>query len=129
MQRLQLLSLGKIEDEKEALDWYNKGTVLGNQNEYQEAIVCYDEVIRLDIKFYYGWNNKGASLANLERYEDAIVCCDEAIRLDPQNPDAWGNKGIALKKFGRDEEAEQCFAKARELVDSQNRFHKTLRKN
>ena len=103
----------------EADEWYNRGVALQDKEKYEEAIVCYDNAIKLNPKNSAApRNNKGNSLYALEKYEEAITCHDETIRLNPEDPTAWYNKGIALKKLGRDEEAEQCFAKARELDES-----------
>ena len=42
--------------------WYNKGLVLSGQGKYDEAIKCYDEVIRLIPNDAGGWNNKDITL-------------------------------------------------------------------
>ncbi|MFZ3148069.1 MAG: HEAT repeat domain-containing protein [Methanothrix sp.] len=42
--------------------WYNKGLALSGQGKYDEAIKCYDEVIRLIPNDAGGWNNKDITL-------------------------------------------------------------------
>jgi len=107
---LQYCLLGKIEDSSV---WITKASKLIGEAQYEEAIACCDEAIRLDPENSRTWYGKGASLNLLKRYEEAIACFDEAIRLDPEFSDAWYGKGIGLESIGRDKEAEQCFAKVK----------------
>ena len=108
--------MGKIE---EADEWYNRGVALQDKEKYEEAIVCYDNAIKLNPKNSAApRNNKGNSLYALEKYEEAITCCDNAIKLNPKNLAAYNGKGNSLRKLGRDEDGEQCFAKAKELEES-----------
>jgi tetratricopeptide (TPR) repeat protein len=65
--------LGKIEDEKEALDWNNKGNSLFQLGKYEESIACYDEAT--------AWNNKGNVLKKLGRDEEAEQCFANVKRL------------------------------------------------
>ena len=106
---LQYCLLGKIEDSSV---WITKASKLIGEAQYEEAIACCDEAIRLDPENSRTWYGKGASLNLLKRHEEAITCFDEAIRLDPEFLDTWNGKGIALGESSRHIEAIACFDEA-----------------
>ncbi|HOI69131.1 MAG TPA: tetratricopeptide repeat protein [Methanothrix sp.] len=83
-----------------------------NQGEYDEAILAYDEAIRLEPEDAAAWNNKGNALDDLGRYDEAILAYDEAIRLDPEFAVAWYNKGNALRDVGKYDEAIKAYDQA-----------------
>ena len=102
-------------DSNDAESWSNKGSALGEQGKYDEAIKAFDEAIRLDPKLATAWYNKGIALVKQDKYDEAIKCFDEVTKLDPKHADAWYNKGTALKLLGRTTEANAAFTKAKEL--------------
>ena len=63
---LQYCSLGETED---STAWYNKGVALGSLGRNKEAIVCFDEAIKLDPEDSTAWYNKGVALDLLENYD------------------------------------------------------------
>jgi tetratricopeptide (TPR) repeat protein len=84
-----------------ALAWVNKGIALKNLSRIDEAIACYDHVIRkLDPEFKKAWHNKGVALRIDGRIEEAIECFDRAVEID---------RHYAIAKRGRDE----CLAEKR----------------
>ena len=62
--------------------WFNKGNALLIQKRYEEAIECYDKVIRLNPEDYHAWHNKGESLKELGRDDKAEECFAKAKELD-----------------------------------------------
>jgi predicted amino acid-binding ACT domain protein len=60
------------------------------------AILCYDEVLKIDLGHINALINKGVSLIHLNRHEEAIKYCDAVLAIDPQNLLAIFNKGIAF---------------------------------
>ena len=48
-----------------AEDWFNKGKVLSNQSNYSEAIIAYDEAIKLNPNYATAWSSKGIARGNL----------------------------------------------------------------
>ena len=94
---------------------YNSGTEYLEQEQYNQAIVDFDEAIRLDPQYAKVYSNRGLAYINLGQYERAILDYDEAIRLDPQYGNAYYNRGIAYENLGQQEQADLDFAKAKEL--------------
>jgi hypothetical protein len=61
---------------------------------YEEALLHYDEAIRLKPEYAEAWNNRGATLNNLKRYDEAFSHYDEAIRLKSDYDQAYFNRAI-----------------------------------
>lgn len=92
-------------NQQAAQQWREKGDTLLNQHRYEEAIVAYDQAIRLDPSNAAIYCNKGNALYGLKCYQEAIAAYDQALRLDPNDVLAYRNKGTALKQLGRYKEA------------------------
>jgi tetratricopeptide (TPR) repeat protein len=90
---------------KEGDHFYKKGMFL-------EAILRYDEAIKIEPSSELAWNNKGLALGSLARYEEAIKCFDKAIELNQRLADAWNNKGNALRQLKKYKEAIKCYDRA-----------------
>jgi tetratricopeptide (TPR) repeat protein len=90
---------------KTKAQWLDEGNALNNLKRYEEAIIAYDQAIRLDPNVTSAYHNKGYALDNLKRYEEAIATYDQAIRLDPTYAFAVVGKGYALNNLKRYEEA------------------------
>jgi tetratricopeptide (TPR) repeat protein len=108
-------------DENDAGYWIRKGEDLwansdGNAHDAQNAIIYFDNAIRLDPLNYYAWVNKGLILKKLDKREDALLCYDRAIQIQPDYPNSWFNKGVLLGCMGKLEEAVKCFEKVLEIV-------------
>ena len=104
----------KEETPEELEEWelFNKGYSLGNLGMHQEAIVCYDEALKINPKDEKAWVNKGAALAALGMHQEAIVCFDEALKINPKHEVAWNNKGYTFYNLGRYQEAIVCYDEA-----------------
>ncbi|CAD8176762.1 unnamed protein product [Paramecium pentaurelia] len=85
-----------------------KGNSLLNQNNYEEAIQCFDNALKINPNNCLAFNNKGNALYQLNRFEEAIKCHDQALTINPNNCLAFNNKGDALYKLNRFEEAIKC---------------------
>lgn len=94
----------------------SRALILLREGRYQEAIACYDELLRRFPNYVDGWYNKGIALGeHLHDYEHAIYCYDRGLQLNPMDIDMWHNKGKALYCLGRNEEAIQCFDRVLQL--------------
>lgn len=92
-------------------EWGIKGKSLCVLGRHEEAISCYDKVLKV-------WQHKevlldkGNCLSHLERYEAAILCYDEIIRLDRNHSAAWINKAFCHKKLDKANDAFVCYDEA-----------------
>jgi tetratricopeptide (TPR) repeat protein len=86
-----------------------------NLGKYNEAIECYDKVIKINSNHAGAWNNKGLALGNLGKYNEAIECYDKVIEINSNHAGAWNNKGQALGNLGKYNEAIECYDKVIEI--------------
>jgi tetratricopeptide (TPR) repeat protein len=86
-------------------DLFAQGQFLHQQKRYADAVLVYEEVLRLDARFGDAWHNKGAALGQMGLWKDALDCFDAALKIAPLDADMWANRGGALKELKRSEEA------------------------
>ena len=92
-----------------------EGNELNEKRMYQEAILRYDEAVKIEPSSELAWYGKGVALQYLSRYEEAIKCYDKALEINPNAAHAWNRKGGALYGLRRYEEAIKCYDKALEI--------------
>ena len=80
---------------------------LYEQGHLEEAIVEYDEAIRLDPQDADAYYNRGLAYGDLFKYQGAIEDYDEAIRLEPRTFIVYYYRGIAYHALGQLERAIQ----------------------
>jgi Ran GTPase-activating protein (RanGAP) involved in mRNA processing and transport/Flp pilus assembly protein TadD len=95
--------------------YIGKGYILDDQEKYEEAILCYDQAIKLNPQNAIVYNAKAITLNNLGKYQAAILCFDKAIEYEADNPIAYNNKAISLSSLGKYKESIELFKKAIEL--------------
>jgi tetratricopeptide (TPR) repeat protein len=95
---------------------FRRGVSHHQRNEYQRAIECYDEAIRIEGLDFRAWHNKIIALWQDGKPEDAIRVADEIIASHPDMPMLWDAKGRILYEIGRALEAGDCLAKAISLA-------------
>jgi tetratricopeptide (TPR) repeat protein len=88
--------------------FYNAGIKLLNSNEFDRAIVLFDQalasdttMIRQSDALLYTYQGKSYALIQLNRYEDAVQTLDEGLKIYPKDFILWNNKGIALYNLGK----------------------------
>jgi tetratricopeptide (TPR) repeat protein len=117
--------------------WYCKATLLYQNDEFTEALKCYDRAAQhSDVKDFafpqYSFLNinpkpklkkdaagilygKGNTLFKLERFEEAIEAFTEAIDIEPESPQIWQGLANTYLKIGNNDRADMAFAKLLEL--------------
>jgi hypothetical protein len=92
---------------------YNKECTLQylDKEKFEDAIICYDCVLKTNPSYSPCWNNKGVALYYLTRYEEALVCFNKSFEIDSFFKTYWQNKGVILWRLHREAEAEVFFAK------------------
>ena len=103
--------VGLSQSEKE----FNKGVDFAKKGDYQTAISCYTEAIRLNPKDADAYSIRGIAYQNLEKYDEAIRDYSDAIRLNPKYGNAYYNRGIAYQEKGDSDKAKADFDMAKKL--------------
>ena len=123
-----LLNKGKYNEVIEYLDkarghmdemvlWCDRGAAFSGLGMYHDAILCHDNVLKIDPNFEISLNNKGLCLLSLGKYLEAIQCFDRILALNPNIKHVLMNKYEGLVKLGRTKDAKQCYERAQRLVN------------
>lgn len=59
--------------------WFNRGKILANLGEYEEALSCYDRALAIKISYYEAWCEKGIVLEELGYWQEAEICFNESL--------------------------------------------------
>ena len=86
---------------------YKQGLDLQRERRFEEAIVKYDEAIRLDPSYAEAYGNRGSAYYDLGKFDQAIQNQDSAIRLDPQDAIAYYNRANAYGSLNQHRRAIQ----------------------
>ncbi|MEP0813719.1 MAG: tetratricopeptide repeat protein [bacterium] len=89
--------------------WLDLGISYNNLGKYEDAIACFERIIRTELRnpeVYFNW---GLSLDNLEDFLKAIEKYDRAIKLQPDHVRSWLNKGTILAKLEQYAKAIDCY--------------------
>ena len=80
--------------------------LLENANElffkkkFKDAILLYDEILKLDAENLNIINNKGYALSKIKNYDDALSCYNEGLKINPNEKSLLINKISTLRKIG-----------------------------
>lgn len=102
----------------DAVAWRNKGLALADLNRYEEALVAYNEALKLDADNPRRWNSMAYAQAALKRYDNTLLSIERAIALAPENANFYDSKGEILMMAGRYDEALPPFKEAVRLDPS-----------
>jgi tetratricopeptide (TPR) repeat protein len=111
-------------NESSISDLIQEGHLLLNASRFEEALISYDKVLKIDPRSVDALNGKGLILNQLGKYEEAITWFDKALIIDPDYIDAMYNKADALGELGRYEEAREWTDRALTLKPAiQNNYN------
>jgi tetratricopeptide (TPR) repeat protein len=98
---------------------YNRGAVLLNNGDYENAIRSFDQalasnttIIRKTDAHLYTFQNKAYAQIQLGKYTDAIATLDEGLAYYPKDAMLWNNKGYALYRLGKTQDALAAYDKS-----------------
>jgi tetratricopeptide (TPR) repeat protein len=94
-----------------------KGRSLLSVNKAQEAVACFDEVLKLDPSHTESMVRKGAALERMNRFEEALFCYNRAIEADQRNVLAYLHKGGVCNRLERYDEALECYEQALQVEE------------
>ena len=113
-------------------EWnFNRGLTYYGQGKYEEAINCYDRVLKINPEYEKALYEKARVLEKQKKYEEAIKCFVMALKINPHNTSAredgnrlsdnldWYKKGMELNSRKQYKEAIEYFNKTLEI----NPFH------
>ena len=75
-------------DPNHALAWNNLGLSHQHQNNYYEAIRCYNRALEIDPNYALAWNYLGITHNTQKNYQEAIRCFKKALQIEPNNVSA-----------------------------------------
>jgi tetratricopeptide (TPR) repeat protein len=96
-----------------AKDWFDKGVIKYNLNNYAESIADFDTSIQL-ITNAFAFNYRGNAQYKLGWYVKAIADYDQALRIIP-DADVYNNRAVARRNVGQFKEAIADYDQAIEL--------------
>ena len=91
------------------------GNCYSNLKEYELAIPCYEEAIKINPNSADSFNNKANALENLQKFDEAIFCAKKAIQIKPDFALAFFNLGVNAMHLRLFDLSIQSFNKAIEL--------------
>ena len=108
-----------------AEDWNLKGYSLCFDNNYKEAIKCFDMALKDVPKNSKYLNNKGYALFNLKYKGESLQCFENAVKYNPNDHYAWFNLGFIFSKMNKYKDMMNCFDKFLELyvTNDKNKFY------
>lgn len=109
-------SLGDLDlndtEQGSLIDYYKQGTKLYTEKKYAEAIVQFDQALKIDNHYANAHYNKALALKSMEKYDESIAEHKKALELDPQNILYLCSKGRLHLKLHEHAEALKCFEDA-----------------
>jgi len=87
-------------DSKNEESWFGRGSVLLELEQYEEAILCFDNALSIgptNTKVLY---NKGVALACLKKFQQASTYLARAVEIDTHYVNAWFLKAHIEKLLG-----------------------------
>lgn len=70
-----------------SLGYINKGVALRQLKRYEEALVCFDTVLKEKPDMSQALQYKAQVLADQKKYDEAVVVIDQVLKQDPKNMD------------------------------------------
>ncbi len=78
-----------------AIGHYNQGNSLIKEEKYEDAILAFDEAVKIKPNFVEAWTNKGFAQGKLGRHLEKFSSCARATNIDPNFAEAWNCRGLA----------------------------------
>ena len=89
--------------------------MLADLGQMDEAINCYEKVLKIEPNSYYALNNLGIVFGGVNRLTDAVQCFEKAIQIKPDYTDAYLNHGNSMFNLHLMDEALESYERAKKL--------------
>ncbi|OGL44681.1 MAG: hypothetical protein A2161_16170 [Candidatus Schekmanbacteria bacterium RBG_13_48_7] len=97
--------------------WLNCGQIYQDKKQFDDAMNCYEETIKIAPNLYRAYNNLGAVYLAIKQPDKAIIQLSEAIKLEKYDPGVYQNLGNAYQQMGNFQEAITVYEKALNLAN------------
>jgi tetratricopeptide (TPR) repeat protein len=79
---------------------YRQGRYLAEQENFEQAVQAFDQVLQIDPNHSLALNARGYARLRLRNFQGAISDCSQAIRLNPSYANAYLNRSVARRATG-----------------------------
>jgi len=130
----QLMDEAIADSPKHPFIWFQKGMMLNELDENEEAITCIRKAIEIDSSKYKYWYGLGLVQSDMGNEQEAYKCYEESIKLEPtcgvyatmslrqaeinNGIEALRLAGLAIELDPRDEGAQDALEEAQKLTDA-----------
>ena len=102
------------------------GNCYGSLSHFDQAILCFQEAIKVKPDMAEAHHNLGVYLKEKEDIDKAILSYKRAIKLKPDFAEAHNNLGICLHELGKPDEALICHKRAISISPDMAEAHNNL---
>ena len=106
------VTLHRQAEKMQAESWGEHALAYLNGQQYEKALDCAEQALRMDEENGTAWHYRGAALIELHRVPEAAQSLQRAVTLRPQNAEAWVCFARALCQLEFYQQAVQCCASA-----------------
>ena len=93
---------------------------------FNQAILCYEEAIKLNPDLVDAHNNMGICLKEIGEIDKAVISFQNALKLKPDYAMVHNNLGICLYDLSQSKEAQLCYKRAIKLKPDYAEPHSNL---
>jgi small glutamine-rich tetratricopeptide repeat-containing protein alpha len=129
-EKVQASGPSKAELEKQAEELKIKGNTAINSKDYDSAIKCYTEAIKLSadgVNSHVYYSNRAAAYCHLNQYQDAVDDCLSCLALSPDYVKAYSRLGLAYFFLEKYEDAVEAYERAAEIEPDNKATQDSLR--
>ena len=108
-QQQELIEQPLIPQRSTANEYVDLGIAYRKEEKYQEAILAYQEAIKIDPVHEWAYNNIGYAYYCDQKYEESVKAYKQAIQVRPDHGWAYNGLGRAYNKLGQYQQAIDAF--------------------
>ena len=103
--------------------WMWLGRSLGQQENYEDALLAFDQALGLDASHLGSLFGKGRSLLELRRYSESVAAFDSYLLEESEAPKAWFYRGNGLFGLEQYEDALAAYERSLDLEPNEGAFY------
>ncbi|MBL7558559.1 tetratricopeptide repeat protein [Olleya sp. YSTF-M6] len=101
-------------NKEKATEYYNKGLIAYDNQEFKKALSFYKKAIKEDENFAFAWDNLGRTYKELGDYKESIKCYKKSLKIDPKGGMPLMNIAVTygyLEQFDKAKKAYRQYGK------------------